>query len=144
MAIEVFWDNPEQTIIRQDLGGMWTSEQYFESVMQMYSMMKTVSHRVHIVVDLTNVVGHPTRMAAAAPRLNAHLPPNRGLTVGINVPRYIVTIIHVATRLYPRLGRHVYFVKSLQEAYEVIKTYGGDRHLETEEVAWQHPSIPKS
>jgi hypothetical protein len=73
---------------------------------------------------MTQAHGHASRMMAAAPRLNALLPSNRGLTVGINIPSYLVTIVRVGTRLYPRLGRHVHFTNTLDQAYTIIKKYG--------------------
>lgn len=124
MVIDVFWDNPEHTIIRQEIRGRWTSEEYTESVFLMYGMMQTVPHSVHIVVDMRQIHGSPTRMIAAAPRFNAHLPLNRGLTVGINIPAPLVSIVRVASRIYPRLGRNVHFVSTLESAYDVIQRYG--------------------
>src|SRR3712207_4316232 len=99
MPINIFWDNPQQNIIRQDFNGRWTSDEYVKSVFTMYEMIRTVPHKVHIIVDMTRTEGMTTRMLAAAPRFNEKLPPNRGLTIGINVPNYLISIVHIATRI---------------------------------------------
>jgi hypothetical protein len=124
MPIYVFWDSPEQTIVRQDLNGRWTSQEYVQSVMDMYAMMRTVPHLVHIVVDMTRTEDYPTLMIAFASRFNTQLPSNRGLTVGINIPAYLVSIVHIATRMYPRLGRNVHFTTTLESAYDIVQQYG--------------------
>jgi len=126
MAIQVFWDNPEQTIIRQEFIGRWISDDYVQSVFTMYEMIGSVPHKVHIIVDMLQTEGFATRMMAAAPRFNANLPTNRGQTIGINIPAYLVSIVRVALRLYPRLGRSLHFVATLDEAYTTIKKYSVD------------------
>ncbi len=123
MSIKLFWDNPEQNIIRQEFSGRWTSDEYVQSVFTMYDMMRTVPHRVHIIVDMTRTEGFTTRMLAAAPRFHEKLPDNRGLTVGISIPRHLVTIVRVATRVYPRLGRYLHFTDTLDGAYQIIEKY---------------------
>lgn len=124
MPIHVFWDSSEQTIVRQELTGRWSAQEYIQSVMGMYDMMRTVPHRVHIVVDMTRTEDYPTLMIAFASRFNTQLPPNRGLTVGINIPTYLVSIVHIATRMYPRLGRNVHFASTLDSAYEIVRQHG--------------------
>ena len=123
MPIHVFWDNPERNIIRQEFNGRWTSDEYVKNVFTMYDMIRTVPHKVHIIVDMTRTEGMTTRMIAAAPRFNANLPDNRGMTVGINIPSYLVSIVRVATRIYPRLGRNVHFTNTLDEAYTTIQKH---------------------
>lgn len=123
MPIKLFWDSAEQNIIRQEFHGRWTSDEYVQSVFTMYEMIGSVPHKVHIIVDMTQTEGFTTRMLAAAPRFNEKLPENRGLTVGINIPRYLVSIVRVATRVYPRLGRYLHFTDSLNEAYKVIEKF---------------------
>ena len=46
MSIKVSWDNPEKTVIRQDISGYWTAEEYVDSVLEMYDTMKTVTQTV--------------------------------------------------------------------------------------------------
>ena len=123
MTINVFWDNPQQDIIRQEFNGRWTSDEYVSSVLTMYDMMRPVPHKVHIIVDMTRTEGLTTRMIAAAPRFNEKLPPNRGLTIGINVPSYLISIVRIATRIYPQLGRYLHFANSVDEAYKIIEKF---------------------
>ena len=97
MPIHVFWDNPEQNIVRQEFVGRWTSDEYVKNVLMMYDMIRVVPHKVHIIVDMTHTEGMTSRMIAAAPRFNEKLPENRGLTVGINVPRHLISITNGAS-----------------------------------------------
>jgi len=123
MPINVSWDNPEKTIIRQDINAYWTAEEYGESVLEMYDTMKTVTQTVDIIVDMTQIQNFPTRMLASAPRFNDRLPPNRGLTIGINVPHHLVSIVRIALRLYPRLGRNLHFVTTMDDARTIIERH---------------------
>jgi hypothetical protein len=123
MPINIFWDNSEQSIVRQEFNGRWTSDEYVKSVFTMYEMMRTVPHKVHIIVDMTRTEGFTSRMLAAAPRFNENLPENRGLTVGINIPNYLISIVRVATRIYPQLGRYLHFANTVDEAYQIIEKY---------------------
>jgi hypothetical protein len=128
MPIHLFWDSPDQNIIRQEFSGRWTSDEYVQNVFAMYDMMRTVPHKVHIIVDMTHTEGVTTRMIAAAPRFQENLPVNRGLTVGINIPSYLVSIVHIASRIYPRLGRNVHFANTLDDAYKIIQKYAPRLH----------------
>ena len=66
MPIEVQWDNPEKTILRQKFEGKWTGKDYYVSLDEMSKLLKQVDHRVHLIGDMTHSVGIPALNLLAA------------------------------------------------------------------------------
>src|SRR5690349_1931349 len=49
MALHVYWEDPEKTIIRCDSTGRWTWDEYHGAVVEIIAMMGSVTHRVYLI-----------------------------------------------------------------------------------------------
>lgn len=123
MPINVEWDNEERTIIRYDIRDPWHLPEYSRALFHTWSMIESVEHSVHVVVDFTHAMSFPRNLLSNAASTNNQLHPRQGLVIGIKVSPYLQMMVRVATRVFPRLGHNVFFVATLQDAYTLIKTY---------------------
>jgi hypothetical protein len=116
----VNWDDAAHTIIRQQLIGKWTYEEYFSSGAETQRLTSSVPHTVHVIVDFSGSIAYDTKVLAAAQSFDRNFPPNQGCLVLIQCPAYIQAVFDIATRLYPRIGENAKYVASLEEAYRFI------------------------
>lgn len=123
MPINVEWDNEERTIIRYHVGDPWQLPEYSRALFHTWAMIESVEHSVHVVVDFTHAISFPKNLLSNASSTNNQIHPRQALVIGVKVSPYLQMIVRVAARAFPRLGRNVFFVPTLQEAYIMIKTY---------------------
>ncbi|MEO8393092.1 MAG: hypothetical protein ABI700_08860 [Chloroflexota bacterium] len=85
MKFTIDWDDPEHSILYASYEGEWVLEEYTASFDQGVQMMRSVDHRVDVIV-------HTLDAAAQSPPLWAlrtwryaviNSPPNAGLTVSV-------------------------------------------------------------
>lgn len=117
----VNWDNEIRTIIRHQLIGDWTLEEYLSSGRETQELTSSRPHQVHVIVDFSRSTSYDTKILAAAPIFNRDFPTNQGCLVVIQCPPYIRLIFDIATHLYPRIGEKAEYVASLQEAHAFIQ-----------------------
>ena len=122
MAIEVQWDNPEKTILRQKFEGKWTGKEYYDSLDEMSKLLKQVDHRVHLIGDMTYSVGIPALNLLAASGRVIKMVENQFSTVTIvKAHSYFQSLVNAVLRMSPALSQRVYFVGKLEEAYALLE-----------------------
>lgn len=125
MPALVTWENAEKTIIRHQLIGDWTYEEYSKTAAETQALTASVPHTVHVIVDFSQSISYPTRMLAAGQALDRNLPANQGLLCVIKCPPYIQAVFDIMVKLYPKMGQNVYNVETLEEAFDIIRQNEG-------------------
>lgn len=120
MPASVAWDDAAQTIIRQQLIGNWTFEDYLSSGSEMQALTSSVTHTAHVIVDFSCSTSYDTKVLAAAQSFDRNFPSNQGCLMIVQCPPYIRAVFDIATRLYPRIGQNARYVESLADAYAFI------------------------
>lgn len=121
MAIEVVWDNPEKTILRQKFLGKWTGPEYYASLDEISSQLKTVDYRVHWIGDMTDSVGIPSlNLLAASGRVVKMVEQQFATVTVVKAHNYFQSLVNVVRRMSPSLAERVYFVNTLDEAYHLL------------------------
>jgi hypothetical protein len=121
MPTSVGWENDEKTIIRQQLIGDWTFEEYTASARETQMLTASVPHTVHVIIDFTESISYPTKLLSVGSSLDRNMPANQGLLVVIQVPAYIRALFEVMSKLYPKIGQDSFEVNTLDEAHAVIR-----------------------
>jgi hypothetical protein len=121
MPTFVGWENAEKTIIRQQLIGDWTFEEYMLSAKETQTLTASMPHTVHVIIDFSASVSHPTKMLSAGNSLDRNLPKNQGLLVAIQCPPYIRAVFEVMSKLYPKIAQNSFDADSLDEAFAIIR-----------------------
>jgi hypothetical protein len=121
MPIKVYWDNEEQTIIRNDFEGHWTWEEYLSMMTDMGSMMRTVDHRVDAVGNMKPGIMPASGSAMALARASMRkLPSNCGLIVIVTNP-FINALLNTFKKFDKELGATLRGVSRVEDAYTLIE-----------------------
>ena len=123
MPVRAQWDNEDHTIIRYPMQDPWELAEYSEATGHVWTLIETVDHFVHIIVDFTDVYSFPRNLLSEASTTNSQLHPRQGLVIGVKVSPYLQTVVRIAARFFPRLGQNVFFTQTLPEAYDLIRNY---------------------
>jgi hypothetical protein len=123
MPASVAWENVEKTIIRQQLIGNWSFEEYMKSASETQTLTASQPHTVHVIIDFTASDSHPTRLLAAGNSLDRNLPSNQGIVVVVQCPTYVQAVFEILVKMYPRVGANSFNAESLEEAYALIRQH---------------------
>lgn len=123
--IQIAWDDDAHTIIRETYIGDWTWDDFYHSVGVVPQMMMSVSHTVHILIDLQESGTVPIGSALVHAR-NAmqHFPDNWGIMAVVGPSMFIRSLVDIIRRILPgRMAGKIFVARSLQEAYELFASY---------------------
>lgn len=123
MPASVDWDNEQKTIIRQQIFGDWTFEDYMTSVTELQRLTASMPHTVNVIVDYTESKTYPRKILAIAQTLDRNFPANEGIVMIVQGPPYITAVFEVIFKLYRRVGQNIHHVNSLEEACAAIHEY---------------------
>lgn len=123
MPVEADWANEVHSIIRVYIHDTWTIEEYLRTSEQIRMMMLTTAHPVHLIFDVTDMIGYPRDIFSHIPTINSHILPGQGLVIGVKYSPYLKAIVRIAARVFPRIGHNLHFVQTLADAYALTETY---------------------
>lgn len=120
MPVTVEWFNDEHTMIRYEFIGRWSWEELHDAIEQVQAMIGGVSHRVDILIDLSQNQGIPsgalTQMRGGTLRANR----NWGMGVFIGTGTFIRALLNTFTRVYPKMGERYATADTLDDALRLI------------------------
>ncbi|MBZ0289918.1 MAG: hypothetical protein K8I30_20005 [Anaerolineae bacterium] len=122
MAIEVFWGNPEQTIVCSRFGEMWTLEDTHQMIDDMHALTSSVTHTVHTILDFTDSRVSPTRLLSSGNHIEKRSVPNSGISVIVKANGFVKAMAQLITKMFIKDVK-VFFVDSLDDAYNIIEQY---------------------
>jgi hypothetical protein len=129
------WDNPEKYIVRWIYPEKWTWDDFYEAIQQRDELFSTVSHTVHVIVDVRHSSFIPSGVMARGRYISTgnRRHPQEGITVIVGANAFIRGLYDVYSKVYTKLvkGIDVFFVTTLDEAYQIIEK----RHLAGEPTA---------
>lgn len=117
MGVSVHWDNSDQTIIRWDFAGRWTSEEFSQALADAFYLARTVHHTVYGlgIID-GNPPGTPVNMNT---RLVEQWPTNLGNIFFVGAHGALKNAFSTLSRVFPHLPKAV-FTDTPEAAYERI------------------------
>jgi len=120
MGIAVSWDNPQRTIICFDFSQGWDWDDVYAASDQATTMLDSVEHTVHIIMDIRNGGKIPGDLMSHAERIASGHHPRRGMMIVVGANRLLRTVGGGLRKLFPDATRNVIFASDLEEAYEII------------------------
>jgi hypothetical protein len=123
MGVQAVWDNEQQTIIRYDLSGKWTWDEFFTAYETAKAMLNASPHVVHFILNPTDAASRrhlPPGIVSRIGNTARTKLPNAGITVAIGSSNVVRSIISAAARLYPRISKQYQFADTLDEARAII------------------------
>lgn len=127
MPYQIEWDNDEHTVIRTEMYGKWTWEEYHQLIDESVQLMKAVNHPVDLITLMRgdtvspggNFIPHIQRAMRA-------YPPNHRLTINVRAVRQGISLEKIFRQLFPWLNRRFFTVGTLEEARTIIKQSNQD------------------
>lgn len=121
MGITVKWDSSQQEVIRLDITGEWTWEEFYNAQDTMYSMMDVSPENwVDFILDMTrgnlmpkNILSHMRRVARSKHEKSRYM-----IVVGAGV--FPQALFQVMEKITPKSTQAIALVKTLEEARTML------------------------
>lgn len=117
MAHLIAWDNAEKTVVLQQYLVGSSKDDLYELAKTSYTMLTTVSHPVHIIIDERHI--HLLLNSADLHYLDKYVPSNQGAIIMIPPPDsigYKKIMQNIGRSVAPKAFSEPYFVASLEDA----------------------------
>ena len=121
MSITAKWLDRKKTIVRYEFAGEWTWEELQIAAEKVNRMMKSVLHRVDVILDFSNSRGEPPHSMLSHLRsgpLNAG--ENWGGGVFVGVSPFIRVILNTFMRVEPQLSSRYAIAHTVKDARVLI------------------------
>jgi hypothetical protein len=122
MPITVEWDNPEKTVVRMAMMGVWSWDEAYEKADEGYAMLQSVDYEVGIIIDMTQSHHIPDHAISNAQAMIKRRHPRTGLTVFVRVSTFFTAMWNIFSRVYTALAhkQNSVFATTLEEARAIL------------------------
>lgn len=123
-TIIVRWGNANETVILWHFHGDWTGENYFDSLLQLWEMMDTKDHQLHLVIDVSTSGKNPSNLTTLFQAAVRKGDCNISRVIVISASRFWESIYEITCRVSPALAAlDVTFVKSAEDADALLSQF---------------------
>jgi len=125
MPIQVHWDDEAKTIIRYEMYGRWTLQEFWEAYEKARQMINEVENRVDFIqVSMDKLsIGHmPNGFITHLRSIYRNAHPRAGRTIVIPKARGLLGEVwdRMISKAFPQIRDHFDFADSLEEARQLI------------------------
>lgn len=121
MAIEIVWDNDNQTIIRVTFPEQWTWDDFLEVDTITAKMVDSVNHKVCFLADLRQTKRIPTGLKLdIANQVLDFRHENSDLLIIVGMNKMIRALLNITLMALSRIRTQIKIVETIDEAYECI------------------------
>ncbi|MEQ8676506.1 MAG: hypothetical protein RLP44_29510 [Aggregatilineales bacterium] len=121
MAINVGWDNDEQTVICYQFSGTWTWQDAEAALETSFSLTETVAHKVHVIVDMRHSKGLPDGIILKINKVLQIAPSNRGNIVIVGANSLMKTTLRMAGRIHKAVANRIATAETFEDAYALLR-----------------------
>lgn len=118
--ITVKWANEKKTIILWKFGESWTREEFHAATSLSRRLALSVEHTIHILVDISLANNTPSGVITLARTGMRSRTGNLGRVVVITKTHLWHRLYHYMEQVYPSDSIPLVFVKSFEEATEIL------------------------
>lgn len=130
MAIQVKWDDEDSSIIRYDLEGLWTWDDYCAAVDRTMKLIQGVKRPVGVIANFhadTMVplgTARPTGTSELCPPTKfPAMPDNMDMIVVTGGNLFVEALVSAFCRFYSRVEKQFFVASSVDEARSIIHTH---------------------
>lgn len=117
MPITVHWDDSAQTVVRWDLTGRWTWQEFAAAQEESDAMVISVAHLVDVIANLEQSPTLPENPLSHYRQAVARKPENRGLVVFAGAGTFVQAMGQIFNRVFgERIQDEIVFVATVEEA----------------------------
>jgi len=121
MPISISWDNTDKTIIQYRFEGRWTWDEFNKGLFEANSMMDSVNHTVHVIVNMGNSAALPRGAITQIASLRTRKHPRIGVTILVGASSLVQSIHSAMTKIYAGIDRNFKMLPTLEEARAVLE-----------------------
>jgi hypothetical protein len=115
MGIKASWDNEDHTILRFNYEGSWTWDDLHNALSQGHAMMRTETHTVDVLIDVSQSRLIPSGALARGKHIDDIKPDNHGMTAVVGANTFMQGLYDLFRKIY-RKNLNVVYVPTLEEA----------------------------
>lgn len=122
MPIRVYWDSPDKTVIRFDVTGRWTWDEFFTAHREARKMLDGVNHSVHFVTNPIDVVSFnhvPPGFLSKMMNLYRYNQRKTGVSIMVGGP-FVQVMTQLAVRIMPQVAGQLQTACSLDQARSLL------------------------
>lgn len=123
MAVEIYWQNKKQMIIRQNFFGRVSLQDLHQALAMTSLMLHDVEHEVDVIINIAQGATPPARMLSLVPVASQKLRENCRLVVIVNPIPMVKAIVNYTRRQSSSVATNVYFADDIFEARGLIAYY---------------------
>lgn len=128
MSITTKWDKTDSSIVVCTIHGEWTWEEYHEATTKIAQMINRVSHRVDMVMDMSEA--GPLPMSAASLHIKSSLermPSHFGVSILVSPDRFTRMVVESLDRVLPMAKDRFYMADTINVAKRNIYLLRGSQ-----------------
>jgi len=115
MGIRTSWDSEAKTTLRIVYEGSWTWEDFHKAHEEGNNLIKSVSHRVDVIIDISNSRLMPSGALSRGKHITDAKPANQGMTAVVGANCFIQSLYDLFRKVY-RKDFNLFYAPSLEEA----------------------------
>jgi hypothetical protein len=124
MGIQVVWDNPEKTIIRQTFDAIWTWSDFYAAKYRVDSMMNGVGQPVGLIFEMPPDVLMPPNVLSHGKNYIDTRHPSLYMIVISGTNIILESLFTIFRKIYPSTAERIEMVATIEEARAfLIKIY---------------------
>lgn len=118
----IYWLKDDHSIILATYTDKWTWGEHFETIKKVIQMLKTVSHRVDLIVDVSQSGTPPLgpSISNISYGLRNHDVPNFGVLVFAGARGFNKALLSLIPKVYQSLANVIVYADSVEDARQRI------------------------
>jgi hypothetical protein len=121
MAIHVYWDSNDPSIIRWEYQDAWTWEQYHAAVDKSLTLSTDHTGRVDVISDMRRAGAMPVSVASLHIKYSLlRAPQNFGIMVLVAPDPFVHAMITKLQMIMPDVRKRIHMVETTGDAYAMI------------------------
>jgi hypothetical protein len=123
MPVQIVWDDAEQTVIRFEMNGKWSWQEFYSAYISKWDEVANIGHRVDAIADVTQTNYMPAGSITQVRSFASKRPDNTGIMVFAGANNYVTALMQTVQKLFKALSQRsisVRFAASLDDAHAVI------------------------
>ena len=116
MPVTVNWDDDAHTRVCFCVVGRWTWQEFSWAWLESVSMMSSVSHTVHFIIDVNDMVGLPPDLLTRSISFVRSQPRNTGISFVATSSGFISLLLSSLKRIIPQESAYLRWVPNVEAA----------------------------
>jgi len=121
MAIEVTWDNSDQTALYFHASETWDWQDFYRKTDELYTLVKSASQNIDVIMDLSTSTTLPGNALSHFQTVMRRTPRNVRSYIFVGVSGFQAAVLSVLGHIVPeRVADRFIFAQDLASAHQIL------------------------